>query len=173
MWKIICSEVPSFGVQLIMAELSMQTPSECIPSQLSGASSELPLTGRDATLRLSQSPHVVLSSAIANDALAVFLLPPLVLSPPHSHSLACLPSLPLPHFLLPHRRHAFLNHSMENRGVSSASARGYTECYIIIASPLLSLFVMLSVPWVHAQHPVCKMKPGNLKWLLRLVGNVE
>lgn len=51
-----------------MAEVSVQTPSECVPSQLSGASSELPLSGCDATLPLSQSPHTVLAS-IANDAL--------------------------------------------------------------------------------------------------------
>lgn len=122
--RLFCSGLPFLSVQLVMAELSMQTPSECIPSQLGGASSELPLTGSDATLQLSQSRYALLSSTTANDALAVSLPPLLVLSPRHSLSLACLPSLPLPHFLLPYRHHSFLIHRMENRGISSVGARG-------------------------------------------------
>lgn len=82
-----CAEEPRFSVvQLIMAELSMQTPNKCIPSQLSGASSKLPLTDSDATLSRSQSLHPVRSSSIANDALAVPLLPAIPL-----HSLLSLP----------------------------------------------------------------------------------
>lgn len=91
--KQFCGGVPVLSAQLIMAELSMQTPGECIPSQCSGASSELPLTGSDATLFLSQSPHSVLSSTIASDALAVPLLPPLVLS---LLSLPGMPAVPTP-----------------------------------------------------------------------------
>lgn len=86
--------------------LSMQTPSECIPSQFSGASSELPLRGSDATLSLDQSPYPVLflnhckwCSGYASPSSSRPLLTPV--------SLVCLPSLPLPHFLQPHRRHAF------------------------------------------------------------------
>lgn len=67
------AETLFFSVQLVMAELLMQTPSECIPSQLNGASSELPLTGSDATLQLSQSLYAVLSFTVANDALALCL----------------------------------------------------------------------------------------------------
>lgn len=94
-------------------------------------------------------------------------------SSPLSHSLASLPSLPLPHFLLPRRRHAFLNHSMENRGVSRLSARGYTEYCIIIALYLLPLPPMFSYSLVHTHFSVCKIQPWNLKWLLTLVGKVE
>lgn len=93
--KRFCRGVPVLSVQLVMAELSVQTPSECTPSQFSGASSELPLTGSDAALSLSQSPHTVLSSTIANDAQALPLLPPLVLSSLQSHSPA-LPAFPTP-----------------------------------------------------------------------------
>lgn len=84
-----------------MAELSVQTPNKCIPSQLSGASLKLPLTGSDATLSRSQSLYPVLSSSIANDALAVPLLPAIALHSLLSLPPACLPFLPLPHFLLP------------------------------------------------------------------------
>ena len=71
-----------------------------------------------------------------------------------SLSLVCLPSLPLPHYVLPRRRHAFLNHSILDRGVSSVSAGGYTEYYTIIAFLRLPLFIVFSLPSVHAQH-VC------------------
>lgn len=106
--ELFCRGVPVLNAQLIMAELSMQTPRECILSQFSRAPSELPLTGSDVALPLSQSPYSVLFSTIASDALAVPLLPPLVLSSLYSRSLACLLTLPLPHFLPPRRRHAFL-----------------------------------------------------------------
>lgn len=159
--KLFCRGVPVLSVQLLMSELSMQTPSECIPSQLSGASSELPHTGSDATFPLSQSPYSVPSSATANDALTVPLLSPLVLS---SLSLTGEPAIPTPppyfFFLRPHRHHAFLNHSMENRGFSSVSARGFTEYCIITAFHLLPLCLVFSQLRVRAQHfSLCKMQP--------------
>ena len=72
----------------------MQTPSECIPSQLSRASSELPLSGGDDTPSLSQSPHPALLSTIANDALAM----PLSSSRPllSLHTLTGAPAFPTP-----------------------------------------------------------------------------
>lgn len=84
-----CAGFPAPSVQLVMAELSVQTPGDCVPSQLSGASSELPLTGADVTLPVSQSRRSVLSSATANDAQAASSsssTPPPLLLPFSLHS---------------------------------------------------------------------------------------
>lgn len=103
----------------------MQTPSECLPSQINRASSELSLRGSDAIFSLSQLPFSLLLRVAARDAHALPLL-----SSPLSLSLvsyACMCPLPLPHFLLPHRRHAFLCHCKKKiikRGVSNGNTQG-------------------------------------------------
>lgn len=108
--KRFCRGVPVLTAQLIMAELSVQTPSECIPSQRSRASSELPLTCSDVTL----PPQPISITLCFPQPLPLMLWPCLsfLLSSLYSHSLACLPTLPLPHFLPPCRHHAFLIHSI-------------------------------------------------------------
>lgn len=135
----------------------MQTPSECIPSQLNGASSVLPHTGSDATLPLSQSPYSVPSSATANDALAVPLLPPLVLS---SLSLTGEPAIPTPppFFYCLIGTMLFWTTALKIEGFFSA--RGVTEHWIITALHLLPGCLVFSQLHVRAQHfSLCKMQP--------------